>query len=507
MNRKLKALIIEDSVDDAELLTLGLIVEGYRLTHVRVDTEAGMRDALQQTQWDIILCDHAMPKFSAFAALAVLADLKLDTPLIVVSGQIGEEVAVDLMRQGARDFVQKSHLRRLVPALEREVRAHAARQAFHLAETALQEVEERYRVLAETAQVGIWQAAPDGGSLYINPALCDLLEIRSQNEVATGAFQGFFTPESWVRIQGELKKRQDGDRSTYEVELVGRKGTPRHLLVTGAPLWSPNGTLHSSIETFTDISERRRSEAQLLTAKDQAEAANKAKSEFLTIMSHELRTPLNAIIGFSEMMLERVFGSLNNQRHEDYIKTIHDSGKHLLEMINNILDLSKIEAGRLELREAPISIETAVADCLSLLRGQAEIGQVALSAHYAKAGIQLFGDRHLFDRILINLLSNAIKFTGAGGSVSVQAGLEADGSLSVTVSDTGIGVSRADIEKAMTPFVQVEGLLTRKHEGTGLGLPLSKILVEMHDGTLLFESELGIGTDVTLHFPRSRVIV
>ena len=507
MGKELSALIIEDSVDDAELLSLGLIAEGYTLTHERVDTEVAMRAALAARNWDVILCDHAMPRFSAFAALHVLTELALDTPLIVVSGKIGEEVAVDLMRQGARDFVQKAHLQRLVPALERELKAFAARRARLQAETALQEVEERFRVLAETAQVGIWQVSPDGQTQYLNPAMCDLLEIRSLSEIRSTVIRDFFTSDSWARIQSELKARRQGERSTYEVELIGHRGTHRHALVTGAPLWSADGTLDSSIETFTDISDRRRDEAQLRAAKEQAESANKAKSEFLTMMSHELRTPLNAIIGFSEMMLERVFGPLNNQRHEDYIKTIHDSGKHLLEMINNILDLSKIEAGRLELRETTISIEAAVADCLSLLRGQAEMGEITLSAHYAKAGLQLYGDRHLFDRILINLLSNAIKFTGSGGSVSVQAGLEADGSLIVAVSDTGIGVSKADIKKALTPFVQIEGLLTRKHEGTGLGLPLTKILVEMHDGSLVFDSQVGVGTDVTLRFPKSRVLI
>ncbi|NBC34414.1 MAG: response regulator [Alphaproteobacteria bacterium] len=506
MNTELRALIVEDSADDAELLVLGLQEEGFALTQERVDTEAGMRAALDRDVFDVVLCDQAMPRFSAFAALKVLEDLGLDVPLIVVSGKIGEEVAVDLMRQGARDFVHKAHLRRLVPALEREIKAYSGRKARRQAEAALQEVEERFRVLAETAQVGIWQAAPDGRTLYINPAMCEILEIRSANEIDPYGYQVFFTAESWQRLQAERAKRTGGERSTYEVELIGRKGTRRHMLVTGAPLWAPNGSLHSTIGTFTDISVRRRDEARLLAAKEQAEAANRAKSEFLTMMSHELRTPLNAIIGFSEMMLERVFGELNNQRHEDYVNAIHGSGKRLLEMINNILDLSKVEAGRLDLREGPIVIEQAVGECLDLLHGQAEVAQIRLTAHYAQPGLRLYGDRHLFDRILINLLSNAIKFTPGGGSVTVMAALEADGRMAVIVSDTGIGVSQSDIEKALTPFGQVEGLLTRKHDGTGLGLPLTKVLVEKHGGTLTFDSQVGIGTDVTLHFPKARVM-
>ena len=151
-------------------------------------------------------------------------------------------------------------------------------------------------------------------------------------------------------------------------------------------------------------------------------------------------------------------------------------------------------------------IEDAVADCISLLGSHAEVANIILATAYTEKGLQLYADRHLFDRVLINLLSNAIKFTPSGGSVSVHAGLESDGRLALTVSDTGVGVSKLDIEKALMPFGQVEGLLTRKHEGTGLGLPLSKILVEMHGGTLTFQSEVGVGTDVTLHFPKSRVM-
>ena len=506
MSKDLKVLIVEDSSDDAELLVLKLIDEGYRVHHQRVDTEDGMRRALAQSPWDVVLCDQAMPQFSAFAALAALSDLDLDLPLIVVSGKIGEELAVDLMRQGARDFVNKGQLSRLAPALERELRAYAAGKARQRAEAALQEVEERYRVLTETAQVGIWQVAPDGGTLYLNPAMCDLMEIRSANEMSPDDYQALFPPESWDRRQQERQKRLDGERSSFEVELNGRLGARRHLLVSGAPLWAPDGRLDSFIDTFTDISVQRIEEARLRTAKDQAEAANHAKSEFLTMMSHELRTPLNAIIGFSEMMLERVFGGINNERHEDYINAIHGSGKRLLEMINNILDLSKIEAGHLDLREGPILIEEAVADCISLLGGHAELANVTLTTSYGNQGLRLYGDRHLFDRILINLLSNAIKFTPSGGSVSVHAKLENDGRMALTVSDTGVGVSKPDIEKALMPFGQVEGLLTRKHEGTGLGLPLSKILAEMHGGTLTFDSKVGVGTDVTLHFPKTRVM-
>ena len=278
------------------------------------------------------------------------------------------------------------------------------------------------------------------------------------------------------------------------------------MQVSGAPLYDEHGRVASLIDTFTDVTARKESEAQLRAAKNQAEAANRAKSEFLAMMSHELRTPLNAIIGFSEMMLEQVFGGIGNPRHEDYITAIHSSGKRLLEMINNILDLSKVEAGKLELREEVIAIEETVRECLHLFESQVSAAGLDLRVDFTNWGMRLRGDRQMFERILMNLVSNAIKFTPRGGHIAVHAAVDPDGGLSVTVADTGIGVSQEDVATALSPFGQVESLLTRKHDGTGLGLPLSRILMEKHGGTLIFESESGTGTQVTARFPPERVL-
>ncbi len=503
MARSLSVLLVEDSADDAELLCAELCRNGFLPDVHRVDAAEAMRAALAERDWDIVLSDHAMPGFDAFGALKVLREAQADVPLVVVSGAIGEEIAASLMRHGADDFVHKDNLTRLTAIVERELSSFDAR---HRAELALHRSEQRYRVLAETAQVGIWHLSTTGDSIYLNPAMRALLGVDHPYIPPDLRLDGVIAGPGRERVRRALDLWLAGERSTVEAEVAGPRNERRSVLIAGAPMLASPGVVESLIVTFTDITPRKRTEAQLQAAKEQAEAASRAKSEFLAMMSHELRTPLNAIIGFSEMMLDKVLGELTDSRHQDYVNAIHASGKRLLDMINNILDLSKIEAGKLELREEEIAVEAAIGECIRLLQPQLAAGGLDLELDFPVPGLALRGDRHLFERILINLIANAVKFTPKGGAIRIGARPEDDGRLAVIVADTGIGVSRENIAKALTPFGQVEGLLTRKHEGTGLGLPLTKILVQMHGGSLVFDSELGVGTVVTVRFPPSRVL-
>ena len=232
----------------------------------------------------------------------------------------------------------------------------------------------------------------------------------------------------------------------------------------------------------------------------QLEVANQHKSEFLANMSHELRTPLNAIIGFSEVLIERMFGELNDKQ-DDYLKDIHDSGKHLLALINDILDLSKIEAGRMELEVETFDATAALDNTLTLIRERAQQHGIALSLETDRGLGEFRADQRKFKQIMLNLLSNAVKFTPDGGRIEVRAGLEED-VLEVAVSDTGIGIAEQDQAAVFQEFRQVGGDYTNKQEGTGLGLALTKRFVELHGGSLRLESEPGHGSTFAFTLPR-----
>jgi signal transduction histidine kinase len=255
---------------------------------------------------------------------------------------------------------------------------------------------------------------------------------------------------------------------------------------------------------------------RLIQARDKLEAANGAKSRFLANMSHELRTPLNAIIGFSEIMVRNVFGPMANPHYQDYAQDIQNSGTHLLRLVNEILDLAKLEAGKLELMEEPTEVGVLVEQAVSLMRPWADRNRVSFEINLPADLPRVSVDPLKTKQVLINLVSNAVKFTPQGGRIEISAGRDGSGKLTINVSDTGIGISPQDIELVLIPFSRLE---SRDHfkralranavgelTSTGLGLALSKVVMERHGGTLTIESEVGKGTTVKMRFPAERVL-
>jgi PAS domain S-box-containing protein len=294
----------------------------------------------------------------------------------------------------------------------------------------------------------------------------------------------------------------------FENRFSGADGPPRDWLTGKVPHFDAQGHLRWVLTVAIDITQRKETErrfhsaqAALIEAKDTAERASRTKSDFLANMSHELRTPLNAIIGFSEVLKGEMFGPLGAPRYVAYAGDIHRSGMHLLDLINDILDVEKIEAGKRELHPEAVDVAQAVLDALRLVEARAATAKVALAHELPTDLPLLWADARSARQILLNLLSNAVKFTPAGGSVTAGAAATPQGGIRLTVTDTGIGIDPQHIAALGTPFFQLDNPLTRSREGTGLGLSLIKSLVELHGGRLSIESAVGRGTTVTVQFP------
>jgi signal transduction histidine kinase len=258
-----------------------------------------------------------------------------------------------------------------------------------------------------------------------------------------------------------------------------------------------------SVITYGDVTARKRGEVALQRAKEEAEIASRSKTEFLANMSHELRTPLNAIIGFSDILVRQLFGPIGQKRYAEYAKDIHDSGQHLLNLINDVLDISKIEVNKIDLADETVDVPAVIDSCLRLMRDRATAAGVTIHVEMPDELPTLHGDGRRVKQILLNLVSNAVKFTPAGGRVEIRVAADASG-FRFAVADTGIGIATSDIETAMRPFGQIDSSLARRYEGTGLGLPLARSMAELHGGRLDIESEPGSGTTVTVLLPLDR---
>jgi len=306
----------------------------------------------------------------------------------------------------------------------------------------------------------------------------------------------------WLHISE--RRTKDGGYVSVGTDITNIKRheeklmeSEKRLMATVADLRHSQQKLERQAEEVADLAEKYAEE------KTRAEEANQAKSKFLANMSHELRTPLNAIIGFSEIMESSMFGPLGSDKYREYCSDIHQSGQYLLDVINDILDMSKIEAGRIRLDAEPIELEPFLNDAMRVVSGRANDKRLKVTARIGR-GIRLTADHRLLKQIVLNLLSNAVKFTPEGGRITIRARATAGGWVSLSIADTGIGIPEDALARLGRPFEQVESQLTKSHQGSGLGLAIAKSLTELHQGTMRIHSKLARGTMVLLRLPIKR---
>lgn len=351
---------------------------------------------------------------------------------------------------------------------------------------ALEREHANLRRVLEGIHDGIALTDLEGRFEYVNPALLEQFGSL-EGKRAGDLFDIERPPLSEPTHRQEWRSRRSG--RTFDV----------------AATWVHNSdSTISLLRVFHDITARKQVEDAINDAREAAELANRAKTEFLATMSHELRTPLNAIIGFSEIIESELLGPVGTAQYRAYAHDIHESGQHLLQLINDILDMARLDVGRVVLHEECLAPSALIRACAGMVGERAHAGGVHLRVDLPEGLPLLWADEGRVKQVLVNVLGNAVKFTPTGGHVMVAAQAGADG-LAITVSDTGIGIAPRDLAKVMAPFGQADSSMARRFEGSGLGLPLSRKLMDLHGGQLRLESRLGTGTIVTLHFPAGRL--
>ncbi|MFT5180528.1 MAG: two-component system cell cycle sensor histidine kinase PleC [Alphaproteobacteria bacterium] len=374
------------------------------------------------------------------------------------------------------------------------------------AETAFRRSQDQMRAISDNSPSLMYMKDTESRLVMVNRAFQKFYGTTEEEALGENMGKWLSPDNAELFFALDQKILTTGKPQETRFDVLRHDGKTRPMLSTEFPVFDHEHNIIGIGGIDNDVFERKRAEDNLLVAMDAAESANHAKSEFMANMSHELRTPLNAIIGFSEIMAGEIFGPMGSNQYRDYAQDINTSGTHLLEIINNMLDLSKIEANKFELQEQTVHVPHAVMSCVTLVQGRAEKQGVKIQTVIADKSPYLYCDERGLKQVLLNLMTNAVKFTPEGGSLTVETwSNETDGYV-FRFRDTGMGIAAEDIPMVLTPFGQVESAISRLQQGTGLGLPLTKSIVELHGGSFELQSEVGVGTTVTVSFPAQRSV-
>jgi signal transduction histidine kinase len=511
----LRLLVAEDSEDDYELLLRELRKGGYAVVAARVDSAEGLSAALGSPEpWDLIIVDWIMPGFGGRAALALVAERRVAAPCIVISGTPGEEPAVQALRAGALDFLSKDKPRRLVTAVQRALREAADSRARRVAEQELRLSEERYRKGFEISpEVLVTYDLDRARVLDANSRALQFFgrAIEELRAIPLGSFSPPLQPDGRSSVDAahaHVAAARAGASVTFPwTYAVGGELVPAE--VTLLPL--PTSGRNLARLSIVDLRERLRNEeirrrsVELELQNQRIQEANRLKSEFLANMSHELRTPLNAIIGFAELLYDGHVAP-GAPEHREFLGDILASGRHLLQLINDVLDLAKVEAGKLSFHPEPVELSRLLGEVTAILRTTAAHKRIRLEAEADPCVDGVVLDPARFKQVAYNYLSNALKFTAAGGRVIARVRAEGEDWIRFEVEDNGIGIAPSDLGRLFSEFQQLEAGASKPHQGTGLGLALTRRLVEAQGGSVGVRSVVGEGTTFHAILPRHAAV-
>jgi signal transduction histidine kinase len=513
-NSPLQLLVAEDSEDDFEILLRELRKGGYVVSAERVKSTAEL-DAALARPWDLLISDWIMPGFGGLQVLEAIASRGLDLACIIVSGTPGEEPAVEALRAGALDFLSKDRPRRIVPAVQRALREAADRRARVHVERELRFSERRYRTGFELAPEPMLSYDLDRRVIIDANAKATALFRCSRDELRSSDLHALSPPR-------QPDGRSSSEAAAYYIRraLAGESPVfPWMFQAAGEAIPTETriinlaaaGHNHAQIN-IVDLRERLRAEeirrrsADLEMQNRRIQEASRLKSEFLANMSHELRTPLNAIIGFAELLHDGQVPS-DSPTHREFLGDILSSGRHLLQLINDILDLAKVEAGKLEFRPERVEVPRLVGEVIAILRTTAAHKQIRLDTEVDPEVATLTIDPARLKQVAYNYLSNALKFTPSGGSVTLRIKPDDSDRFRLEVEDTGIGIAATDLGRLFVEFQQLEAGAAKRHQGTGLGLALTRRLVEAQGGSVGVKSAVGAGSTFHACLPRHALAI
>ncbi|MCU0517814.1 MAG: response regulator [Oscillatoria sp. Prado101] len=500
----LRILLLEDSQLDAELIGANLTDGGIDCELVQVETRSDFLAALEGDNFDLILSNYALPNFDGLSALEIARRVCPEVPFIFVTGALGEELVIETLKLGAKDYVFKQRLERLVPSVVRALREVSEREERQAAQEALLESEERYRLLVELLPDTVFVQS-QGKIVFINSAGVKLFGAVSPEQLLGKPILDFIHPDDREIVKERIRQLLEEKKQAplLEEKIVRLDGTVVDVGVTASPFTYQGKP--AALVVARDISERKRTSEErdrLLkrerAARAEAEKASRLKDEFLSTLSHELRTPLSAILGWAELLHNLKFDEATVSHA---LETIVRNTKSLVRLIEDILDVSRIINGKLNLNVSPVNLAAIVEAAIDSLRSATEAKNIRLHLEIDRTVKPVLGDGERLQQIVWNLLSNAIKFTPKGGRVAVRL-RGADSSAEIEVTDTGAGISPDFLPCVFERFRQADSTSTRSYGGVGLGLALVRHLVELHGGTVCADSAgAGQGATFTVRLP------